>query len=131
MRRSILVVVAMVFLAGSTIGRAHHSYAEFLDYTVSVEGTLEKAAFASPHTILTVRTKESALYSATWNAAFQLKSMGVQATDLKVGEVIILTGYPSRDPNAHHLAKLREVRQPSHGWGWRMENGRVTIQRAG
>ena len=122
-------VVVLLFSVGVRIGLAHHSYAEFLDHTVVVEGTLEKAAFGNPHTILTLRTNDAALYSAIWNAAFQLQSRGVHATDLKVGDVLVVTGFPSRDPAMHQLAKLREVRRPTDGWTWRIDrtSGHVTV----
>jgi hypothetical protein len=127
MKRMVAAVVAVVGLVSTTVA-AHHSYAEFLDTTTSVEGILERVAFTNPHTTLTLRTKDSVAYTATWNAAFQLKSMGVRETDLKAGDVLVVTGFPARDPNAHQLAKLREVRRVGDGWTWRMENGRVTIR---
>ena len=63
MKRVAWAVLSVVFLAGG-VAAAHHSYEEFLDETVSVEGTLEKVFFANPHTILTFRTDDSAVYTA-------------------------------------------------------------------
>jgi hypothetical protein len=119
MRHPILAV-ALAFLLGSASGRAHHSYADFYDNVVSVEGTLEKVLFANPHTILTVRTKD-AVYTGNWRAAFQLHTMGVNATDLEVGDVIVMSGTPSRVVAAHQLARLSEVRRASDGWSWRKD----------
>ena len=119
MTRTALAVVAVVFLAAGSIGHAHHSYAEFLDENVSVEGSLEKVAFANPHTVLTLRGPDAALYTATWSAAFQLDRMGVSPSELHVGDVVVITGSPSRDPAAHQMARLREVRRPRDGWVWR------------
>jgi uncharacterized protein DUF6152 len=101
MKRTVLIAVGIVFVAGSLV-RAHHSYAAFdQDQTVSVEGTLERLLYINPHTILTLRTKDSTVYTAEWNAAFQLERMGVDSEALKVGDVIIVTGSPSRDATAH------------------------------
>jgi hypothetical protein len=47
MRRSILAVLG-VFLLTGTVGNGHHSYADFYDHTVSIEGTLERVTFATP-----------------------------------------------------------------------------------
>lgn len=120
MRKEILALV-FVFVLGGVSGRAHHSYADFHDHVVSVEGTLEKVLFANPHTILTMRTKDATLYTGNWRAAFQLHTMGVNATDLKVGDVIVMSGTPSHDPAAHQLARLSEVRRTSDGWMWRKD----------
>ena len=119
MRCTILVLGAVLLFVAP--GRAHHSYSEFYDHVVSVEGTIEKVVFANPHTILTVRAQDGAVYTGNWRAAFQLNTMGVKPTDLKVGDVIIISGTPSRDAAAHQLARLSEVRRPSDGWGWRRD----------
>ena len=116
---------AAVLLTGG-IARAHHSYADFLDSTVTIQGSLDRVEFKNPHTILTIRAADG-IYTAIWNAAFQLQSMGVRPTDLKVGDVVVLTGYPSRDSEAHEMAKLRKVRRPSDGWTWQMINGQATV----
>jgi Family of unknown function (DUF6152) len=80
MRLPILAVGGIVLLC-VVPGLAHHSYADFHDHVVSIEGTLEKVVFANPHTILTVRGKD-AVYTGNWRAAFQLNTMGVKPTDL-------------------------------------------------
>jgi Family of unknown function (DUF6152) len=116
-----VLAMALAFLLGGTSGRAHHSYADFYDHEVSVEGTLEKVVFANPHTILTVRAKDATVYTGNWRAAFQLNTMGVKPTDLAVGDVIVMSGTPSRDAAAHQLARLSEVRRPTDGWSWRRD----------
>ena len=35
-------------------------------FAVRVEGTLEKVMFANPHVMLTIRAKDSAVYTALW-----------------------------------------------------------------
>jgi hypothetical protein len=132
MKRTVLIAVGVVVLTGSLV-RAHHSYADFdQDQTVSVEGTLERLLYINPHTILTLRTKDSTVYTAEWNAAFQLERMGVDSAALKVGDVIVVTGSPSRDATARLVSRLREVKRLSDGWNWsRAANGRVTTQKSG
>ena len=118
--RQLILAAALVVLFGAAPGRAHHSYSDFYDHVVSVEGTLEKVMFANPHTMLTVRAKDATVYTGNWRAAFQLQTMGVMPSDLKVGDVIVMSGTPSRDAAAHQLARLREVRRMSDGWSWRV-----------
>ena len=121
MRRTMIIVAGIILLAGSWT-RAHHSYAEFLlDRTASVEGTLEKLSLGNPHAILTLRTKDSAVYTAEWRPLTQLERMGVDRTTLKVGDILIVSGNPSRDASAFRLARLTEVRRPSDGWSWRLD----------
>jgi hypothetical protein len=72
MRRTVLVFVAAVVLVSGAAIKAHHSYAEFSDHNVSIEGMLEKVLFANPHVMLTIRTKDSSVYTALWVAAFNL-----------------------------------------------------------
>ena len=128
MRSIVFVAVLCAAVAvGSANLWAHHSYAEFQDHTRSIEGTIVDAMFAYPHTILTVRATDGTVYKSTWNTVRQLSSRGVKSTDLKTGDVLVITGFPHRDPKTHELAKLREVRRPSDGWTWKMENGRQTL----
>ena len=118
MRRTILALVGVVLLLGSVAVRAHHSYAEFSDNIVSVEGTLEKVMFANPHVTLTIRAKDSSVYTALWVAAFNLQNRGMKATDLEIGDVIVVSGTPARNPAVREIARLREVRRVSDGWRW-------------
>lgn len=90
MRRSFLALVGVVLLAGSAAVGAHHSYANFSDKITSIEGTLEKVMFANPHVVLTIRTKDASVFTATWVAAFTLENRGMKATELKIGDVVVV-----------------------------------------
>src|SRR5581483_11748276 len=124
-----IALTATAVSFGSVGLAAHHSYAEFQDHTASVEGSIVSVSFGNPHTILTLRTVDGVLYKATWNAGFQLASMGVRPIELKAGDAVVITGFPHRDPQTHEMAKLTEVRRPGDGWTWKMENGRATVTR--
>jgi hypothetical protein len=124
MKRAVLAVVAAAALSGATV-QAHHSYAEFLDQPITFGATVERIEFTSPHTLLTVRGKDDRVHTIIWNAAFQLQTHGVHPTDLKVGDALELTGFPSRDPEIRQMAKMRKIRRTSDGWTWEFPN-RVT-----
>jgi hypothetical protein len=126
MRRSVMALLVLAQLVMSGGAYAHHSYTTFYEHFVSIEGTLQGVLYANPHTILTLRTKDGVTYTGNWRAAFQLSRMGVEASSLKVGDVVVMSGTPSRDATAHQLARLREVRRPVDGWTWRLDTGRVT-----
>jgi hypothetical protein len=129
MRRSVLALAAVVILLTGSVAVAHHSYADFdQDRTVSIEGTVEKVLFSNPHVVLTVRTRDAAAYTVTWNAANQLNRQGVPASQLKVGDTVVVSGSPSKV--AAELSRISEVRRPSDGWAWRMQDGRVSVTAA-
>jgi hypothetical protein len=122
MGRQLLAIAVVAVFVGSPVIYAHHSYANFdQDRTVSIDGTIEKITFANPHTILTVRMKDATAYTITWAARRQLSSQGVAASDLKIGEVVTVSGSPNR--TGLELARIREVRRMRDGWTWRSAGG--------
>ena len=118
MSRARLVLVGVLVLVNGVVSDAHHSYAEFSDDMVSIEGTLERVMFANPHTTLTIRTKDSSVYTAVWVAAFNLENRGMKASDLKIGDVVVVRGTPARDSAVREIARLEEVRRVNDGWRW-------------
>jgi hypothetical protein len=122
---SLGVLVAMLLLSGTTGIRAHHSYADFEDRTVSIAGTIDKVLFANPHVVLTVKMDDSTLYAITWASATQLNRQGVGRDDLKVGDKVIVSGSPSR--KSAELSKISDVSRSADGWRWRKDGGRVKI----
>jgi hypothetical protein len=53
--------------------------------------------------------------------------MGVSRTALTIGDVIIVTGTPSKDPAIHQLARLSGIRRPGDGWEWQLKGGRASV----
>ena len=127
MRGLTSAAMIVVMLVAARPVDAHHSYAAFRDEPITIEGTIDRIEFTNPHTLLTIHDSANRTYTIIWNAAFQLHSMGVQATDLKLGDKVALTGYPSRDPEVRQMAKLRRVQRLRDGWTWQIINGRATV----
>ena len=117
MRCKLPHVVVFLVLAAVSVS-AHHSYTNFqLDQKVTVEGRLEELRYTNPHVVLKIRTADGVVYSAEWQAASWLQFHAhVTLTTLRVGDDIILSGAPSRDPASHELVRLKEVRRPRDGW---------------
>src|SRR5258708_31886821 len=114
MRRAVfLAVLGFLVLAGRS-ARAHHGYAEFfMDQTVSIEGDIEALLYANPHIVLTIRTADATVYTATWGSIGSVQRRGnVTKTTLKIGDHVIVSGTPPRDPKRREIANLREVRRP-------------------
>jgi hypothetical protein len=121
MGRTLPVVVVLCGLAGIS-AHAHHGHTDFLlNQTVTVEGTLDELRYANPHVVLKIRTAEGVVYSAEWQAASWLQYHAhVMLTTLRVGDHVIVSGAPSRDPALHELVRLKEVRRPRDGWTYQV-----------
>jgi hypothetical protein len=116
--RVTFLAAALTALAG-TAAYAHHSYGDvFRDQTVSMEGNVDQFLFANPHAVLSLKTKDAVLYMAEWGNVRTLGEAGVTSSTFKIGDYIVVTGSPMRDPAVHKLTLLKEVRRPSDGWRW-------------
>ena len=121
MKRILIPAIVLVALTAPT-ARAHHSYAAFnREQTVSIEGDLVQVMFVNPHVVLTLRTRDEAVYRAEWQAAFQLQRGGVTVETLRPGDHVIVSGAPARDEALRLVSLLTEVRRPSDGWQWRRQ----------
>ncbi len=98
-----LFLAIAVLLAFGT-ATAHHSRANFdLERTISVEGTVTEFSWKSPHVWMTVKSVDKRGESVVWliagNAIPPLKRMGWRADSVKVGDHVVVSGNPDRDPN--------------------------------
>jgi hypothetical protein len=67
-----------------------------------------------------IRAADSDTYTVTWQAARWVESVaGVTKTTFSVGDHVLITASPSRDPASHELVSVREIHRPSDGWRWR------------
>jgi hypothetical protein len=121
MRRSILAIIGIVALASIPV-RAHHAHAAFrLDQTVTVQGTLLELRYANPHVLLRIQTAEGVVYTAEWQAASWLQYHAhVELTTLRVGDELVVSGAPPRDPASRELVRLTQVRRPRDGWSYQV-----------
>jgi hypothetical protein len=88
--------------------------------TATVEGALEELRYANPHVVMMIRGADSTLYAVTWQSAFWVHQFAhVTPATFNVGDYLVVTAAPSRDPSSHELARVREVRRPRDGWTWR------------
>lgn len=117
MRGLAALVLATMLVA--TRADAHHSYAAYLEeQPVTIEGTIETVRFANPHVLFTMRTDASDVYTVEWQNLVQLRHGKVGPTTLNAGDRIVVIASPSRDPEAHRLSLVREIRRPADGWRW-------------
>jgi hypothetical protein len=117
MGRTVLLAVAAAIVVGGS-AQAHHAYALYLeDRTVSIEGALAQFVYRSPHTIVTLKTADSETYHAEWWDRRELASVGVTPDTLRIGDRIVLTGSPGRNPD-DHILHVKGVRRIADGWRW-------------
>ena len=128
----------LAFFAGSIalmIGAlpvpAHHSFAgTYLEDAepMKIEGVLKAFLIRNPHSFVQVedpklKNKDGTpvRWSIEWGAAGQLASQGVRTGTLKVGDKVVVTGSPGRNPEDHRL-RMRTITRPSDGWTWPVGN---------
>jgi hypothetical protein len=104
---------------------AHHSFAgTYLEDAppVKVEGTLKEFLLRNPHSFVQVEDQslkddkgQPVRWSIEWGAAGQLAQQGVGRESLKVGDHVVVTGSPGRNPTDHRL-RMRTITRPADGW---------------
>ena len=96
-----LAALALISVALSTPLVAHHSAAAFDGQkNVTITGTLTKYRFANPHILLTLDVKRedgsTTSVEVEAGAASVLNGLGFTQDKLKLGDVVTITGNPSR-----------------------------------
>jgi hypothetical protein len=83
--------------------QAHHSFAVFFDEsrTVSVTGTVAEFRFLNPHGVIRLDVVDKAgnkqIWKAETNSPSILERRGWTRDSIRIGEVITIEGWPSRD----------------------------------
>ena len=101
---------------------AHHSFDTYVeDQAVTIEGELVQVRFQNPHSFVWVTVIEEdgsmARYSVEWGGAGQLGAQGVTRETLKLGDHLVISGNPGRDPSDHR-ARMISLHRPRDGFGW-------------
>jgi hypothetical protein len=115
-------VVAGV-LAGGSLASAHHSFASMyaVDQTATLEGVVVQVLFRDPHSFVQLSVRQSngelVKYEVEWRGAAQLMRQGVTRITVQVGDYLIVTGSPSRNPQDHWL-RMVSLRRPRDGFTW-------------
>ena len=128
MRRYLTLLLLSVVLGLGARAYAHHSFeATYVEEeSVTIQGELVRFIFRNPHSFvhLTVRAKNGSQvrYAVEWTAARQLVMDGVTEETLKVGDFVVITGRPGRNPSDHRM-RLTSLLRPSDGFGWRHRGG--------
>jgi hypothetical protein len=120
--RLLPLMITAAFVFGTTT-YAHHSIdATYLsDKEITLEGKILLFEFRNPHSFLQIEVpdKDGRLqrWSLEWRSSGRLGQDGIKRDTLKIGEVVTVTGNPSRTA-ADHRALLKTLRRKSDGFGW-------------
>jgi Family of unknown function (DUF6152) len=124
-----LIVIAAL-LGVSLTAYAHHSFTATYDTgkTVTIEGKVIQFLLRNPHSFLHVTVVDKDGKEQNWNiewaAAGQLGGAGVTRDSLKVGDAVVITGNPARDPADQRL-RMVSVKRTSDGFNWGFRQGQV------
>jgi hypothetical protein len=123
--KRLILVLAVIAVGATFIGSAyaHHSFAAtyFEDKTAKIEGNVVQFLFRNPHSFLIVEAKDEGgtvrKWTIEWGGGGQLTGQGVSAQSLKAGDLVIVTGDLSRNPEDFRL-RMRTLTRPSDGFKW-------------
>jgi hypothetical protein len=127
MTRKVLFVMAGVLVLGMT-AYAHHSFNAVYDVSreVTIEGKLVQFLFRNPHSWVhvevTTPSGDVQRWAVEWGGSGELAGQGVTRTTLKVGDVVVISGDPSRTTGDYYL-KMNSLRRTSDGFGWGQRAG--------
>jgi uncharacterized protein DUF6152 len=123
-----LVLAAMLVISISAY--AHHSQQATYDLNkkIEVKGKLVQFMFRNPHAFVTIEATDEngqpQKWSVEWAGAAQLGGQGVTRDSFKVGDVVTITGNPSRTAVDHRMHMLT-IKRESDGFGWGTRPGEV------
>ena len=123
-----LILAAMLLISISAY--AHHSQQATYDLNkrIEVKGKLVQFMFRNPHAFVTVEAPDEngqpQRWSVEWAGAAQLGGQGVTRDSFKIGDVVTITGNPSRTAVDHRMHMLT-IKRESDGFGWGTRPGEV------
>ena len=130
MRRFLIVLIVAAASLFSARAYAHHSFgAAYLEnQTVTIEGQLVQLLFRNPHSFVHVMVREKdgtvVRYAVEWGGTGQLGSTGVTRDTLKIGDHVVISGNPARNPKTHQVRML-SLHRTKDGFGWGKKPGEV------
>lgn len=125
MQRVLAALVAAGACAVAAQAYAHHSFPDIYleDRTVTIQGELAQIVLRNPHSFVhvVVKDKDGSLvrYAVEWAGATDLGGQGVTRETLKLGDYVIISGWPGRTPTDHRV-RMTSLQRPKDGFGWKM-----------
>ncbi|MBI2185689.1 MAG: hypothetical protein HYU37_01040 [Acidobacteria bacterium] len=125
MKRMLAALVAAGCCATAAQSYAHHSFPDVYseDRTVTIQGELAQIVLRNPHSFVHVVVKEKdgslVRYAVEWVGVTELGGQGVTPQTFKLGDYVIISGWPGRNPTEHRV-RMTSLQRPSDGFGWKL-----------
>jgi Family of unknown function (DUF6152) len=118
-----LVFVAVALIAIGRPAAAHHSFVSTYDptKTIEIDGQVAQFLFRNPHSSLHVIARdkdgEEHRWTIEWSTVSQLGAKGITRDTLRIGDHVIVTGYPGRRADDYRM-RIISIKRPIDGWSW-------------
>lgn len=120
--RIVFLAIAAFLLTG--FAYAHHSFTGTYDQKakpLTIKGEIVQFLFRNPHSFIHVMAPDDKgqmqRWAIEWGGGGQIQRMGITRETLRPGDVVIITGAPSRKAEDHRLL-VRSIERPLDGWKW-------------
>jgi hypothetical protein len=120
--RLVCTILAAATLACSA--SAHHSFTATYDENakLKIEGEIAQFLFRNPHSMIHVTAKDADgnvhRWAIEWAGVSALAGNGVTRESLRIGDHVVVTGNPGRNPEEYRL-RLLSIERPADGWTWK------------
>jgi hypothetical protein len=117
-----LLLVGATSVMGAAV--AHHSFVATYDASreAQIEGEVAQFLFRNPHSMVHVlapdENGEMHRWAIEWAGVNVLTGQGITRETLRIGDAVIVTGNPGRNP-ADHRMRMSSIERPIDGWEWR------------
>jgi hypothetical protein len=130
MRKSVVLLIVLGFMAGGVSVWSHHSLSATYDERIDVtlEGRIVQFHQRNPHSYLQLEAPdengEPERWSLEWRGAGGLSRDGITRETLRVGDEVVVTIHPSRTVDDTR-GVLNTLHRKSDGFGWGTRPGQV------
>jgi hypothetical protein len=120
--RFVCAILAAATLASSA--SAHHSFTATYDENakLKIEGEIAQFLFRNPHSMIHVTAKDADgnmhRWAIEWAGVSALAGNGVTRETLRIGDHVVVTGNPGRNPEEYRL-RLLSIERTADGWTWK------------
>ncbi|HVY64113.1 MAG TPA: DUF6152 family protein [Gammaproteobacteria bacterium] len=125
MKTTARLLCTLIAAAGfASAASAHHSFTATYDETgkLRIEGEIAQFLFRNPHSMIHVTAPGPDgmvhRWAIEWAGVSALSGNGVTRETLRIGDHVVVTGNPGRNPEEYRL-RLLSIDRPSDGWSWK------------